>query len=112
MGTPEERWERVLSSDVRKVELGTGLRAGEGGSVGTVVVVVTVATVAAFCLDSFEGCSAYLTRFDLFCVVAECTDVPSPVIDIAVESEPCCRVLAQALTSSKNHSYLRLQHRL
>lgn len=89
MGAPEERCEVALSSDGCEIEEGTGLRTGEGGNVGTVVVVVTVVIVVAFCLDSFEGCSAYLTRFDRLCVVAECTDVPSPVIDMAVESDPC-----------------------
>lgn len=89
MGAPEERWERALTSDVREMEEGTGLRMGEFGSIGIVVVVVTVVIAVTFCLDSFEGWSAYLTRFDRFCVVAEWTVVPSPVMDIAVDSEPC-----------------------
>lgn len=88
MGMPEDLCERALSSEVR-VEDGTGLRTGDGGSVGTVVVVVTVVMVVAFCLDSFDVCSAYLTRFDLLCVVAQWTEVPRPVMDIAVDSDPC-----------------------
>ena len=68
---PEDLWERVLSLEVREIEEGTGFRTGEGGSVGMVVVVVTVVMVVAFCLDSFEGCRAYLTRLGRFCVVAE-----------------------------------------
>lgn len=84
----EEQCERVLSSEGREEE-GTGLRIGDGGRVGTIVVVVIVAMAVAFCLDSFEGWSAYLIRFDRLWVVAEWTVVPSPVMDIAVESEPC-----------------------
>ena len=90
MGALEVRWARVLSEDGREVVEGTGLRTGDGGSVGTVVVVVMVVMAVAFCRDSVEGCSAYLTRFDRLCVVAACAEEPSPVIDIAVESEPCC----------------------
>ena len=84
----------MLSLEVREIE-GTGFRTGEGGSVGTVVVVVTVVIVVVFCLDSFDGCRAYLTRFGRFCVVAEWADVPSPVIDMAVDSDPCCRLSAR-----------------
>jgi hypothetical protein len=99
----------VLSSEGRE---GTGLRMGEGGRVGTVVVVVTVVMAVAFCLDSLEGWSAYLMRFDRLCVVAEWTVVPSPVIDIAVESEPCCSLLAYVFPRLYDASYFRLQHRL
>jgi hypothetical protein len=80
--------------------------------VGTVVVVVMVVMAVAFCLDSFEGCSAYLTRFDRLCVVAEWIVVPSPVIDIAVESDPCCPLLASVFLRTQSSPYLRLQHSL
>ena len=50
----------VLSSEA--LEVGTGFRTGDGGSVGTVVVVVMV-VIWALCLDSFVCCRAYLTKF-------------------------------------------------
>ncbi len=97
MWGPDDRCERADSSEARAIAEGPSLRIGEGGSVGTVVVVETAVIIVAFCRASFEGCSAYLTRFGLLCVVAVCTEVPSPVIDIAVESEPCCKKSAVEL---------------
>lgn len=80
----------VLSSDVR--DGCNAFRIGDGGSVGTEVVVVIVVIVPAFCFASQDACRAYLRRFARFWFDARCDDVPRPVRDIAVDSEPCCRM--------------------
>jgi hypothetical protein len=77
----------VLSSDAR--DDGRAFRMGDGGSVGTEVVVVIVVIVQAFCFESLDAWRAYLRRFARFWFEARCEDVPRPVRDIAVDSEPC-----------------------
>lgn len=108
----EERWESVvfvLSSELR--EEGRAFRTGDGGSVGTEVVVVIVVTVPAFCFESVDAWRAYLRRFARFWFEARCEDVPRPVSDIAVESEPCCEKSAPGFTMILRLLHLRFEHR-
>ena len=110
----EERWESVvlvLSSELRGQ--GRAFRTGDGGSVGTevVVVVVIVVTVPAFCFDSVDAWRAYLRRFVRFWFEARCEDVPRPVSDIAVESEPCCEKSAPGFAMIPCLLHLRFEHR-
>jgi hypothetical protein len=94
----------VLSSELR--DEGRPFRTGDGGSVGTVVVVVIVVIVPAFCFDSVDACSAYFRRFARFWFEARCEDVPRPVRDIAVDSDPCCDVLEHGRTATRRCHYL------
>jgi hypothetical protein len=97
----EERWEIVvleLSSEARDDV--RAFRSGDGGSVGTEVVVVIVVIVPAFCFESVDAWRAYLRRFARFWFEVRCEDVPRPVSDIAVESEPCCEMLEPDRTAT------------
>jgi len=108
----EERWESVvfvLSSELRGQ--GRAFRTGDGGRVGTEVVVVIVVTVPAFCFESVDAWRAYLRRFARFWLEVRCEDVPRPVSDIAVESEPCCEKSAPSFATILRLFHLRFEHR-
>lgn len=74
----------AVSSEGR---LGMGFRFGDGGRVGMDAIWVNVRAFG-LAFDSLLVCNAYLSRFARFWLLERCED-PRPVIDIAVDREPC-----------------------
>ncbi len=61
--------------------------------------------VLKFVFDSLLVCKAYFSRFALFWLDVRCDD-PRPVIDIAVDRDPCCEVSDHNHEGTGNGKYL------